>query len=75
MNPEIKAALTTFFGDIWHIFTQVEIPYMNITFAQLYIGLFCASVFIAFIHKTLDSEVNYRSCKGDYITEGDKEVD
>lgn len=48
---------------------------MGITFAQLWVGLFASSAFIAFLHKVLDNEVGYKSGKGDYDTQGEEKYD
>ena len=72
MTPEVKEVLTEFFASIWSIFTQTPVPGTSLTFAELWIGLFATSVFVAFLHKTLDNETGYKSGKGDYITEGDE---
>ena len=65
IDLEVKEALTEFISLIWSIFVKTELPFFNITFGQLYIGLFASSVFVAFIHKTTDSEA-YKSGKSDY---------
>lgn len=72
MSPEIKEALTSFFAMIWDIFVKTPVPGTSLTFASLWVGLFCASVFIAFLHKTMDSEVGYKSGKKDYERIGDE---
>lgn len=66
IDPAIKEAISQFFALIWDIFVNTEIPYFNINFGQIYIGLFATSVFCTFLQKTLDNESNYGSGNGDY---------
>lgn len=66
IDPEIKEVITQFFGMIWNIFVKTEIPYFNISFGQIYIGLFATTVFCTFLQKTLDNESSYGSGTGDY---------
>lgn len=67
IDPEIKEVITAFWHMIWDIFVKTEIPYFNINFGQIYIGLFATSAFAMFVKKTLDSEVSEGSGNGDYV--------
>lgn len=39
---------TTFLADCWHLFEEVQVPVLNISFAKLYLGVFvvCISIII-----------------------------
>lgn len=67
IEPEVKEVITAFWHLIWDIFVKTEIPYFNINFGQIYIGLFATSAFAMFVKKTLDSEVSESSGNGDYV--------
>lgn len=70
MTQEASYTLAEFFSMIWSIFTSTPVPGTNLTFAKLWIGIFCISLCTYFLHKTLNSEARYGSGKGDYRKKG-----
>lgn len=45
--------LTQFLSDCWRMFTDVEVPGIGITFAQLYLGVFVVGLSIAILRPLL----------------------
>lgn len=44
---------TTFFADIWRLFSSVPVPGLGISFAQLWIGVFVVAVSISILRPLL----------------------
>lgn len=44
---------TSFFADIWRLFQEVNVPVLNISFADLWIGVFVVSISIVILRPLL----------------------
>lgn len=46
---EVLAFVSFFFGAAWDFFTEITVPGLGFTFAQLFVGLFLISLGIRFL--------------------------
>lgn len=44
---------TTFLADCWRMFTEVQVPILNISFAQMWLGIFVVGISIVILRPLL----------------------
>lgn len=53
MSEEIIPYVTAFFEAIWSIFTNIQLPFFNMNFANLWVGVLASWAIVKFIEKVI----------------------